>query len=312
MRSHNINVDRILNAATRLTRQDECTKIALLSSRKRGPLYTIKPSSGWGGIDPGELWAFRDLLLSLAWRDIKVRYRQTYLGAIWVLLQPLIGAAVFLVVFHQVARLSSPAGIPYFIVSYCSLMGWNLFSTVLTKSSNSLVSNSHLISKIYFPRIYLPLSAVLSSCIDFFLSLALLFLIMSFCGVPLTPQLIALPIWFFLTVLLATGIGLQAGALMVSYRDVQHILPVALQLLFYASPVGFTLADALTRVPARWSLFFCLNPLSALLEGFRLSVLGVGQLPTSLILYSFIFCFATFITGLISFRHLERKFADVI
>ena len=288
------------------------TNIALLSSRKREPLFTIKPSSGWSFVDPGELWAFLDLLLSLAWRDIKVRYRQTYLGAVWVLLQPLMGATVFSIVFQQVAKLSAPNGIPYFVVSYCSIMGWNLFSTVLTKSSNSLVSNSHLISKIYFPRVYLPLSAVLSSCIDFILSLVLLALIMCFCHIPLTAQIFALPFWSCLTILLATGIGLQAGALMVSYRDVQHILPVALQLLFYASPVGFTLADALTRVPARWSLFFCLNPLSALLEGFRLSILGVGQLSEVLVIYSALFCLSVFITGLISFRHLERKFADVI
>lgn len=288
------------------------TNIALLSSRKREPLIVIKPSSGWSFVDPGELWAFRDLLLSLAWRDIKVRYRQTYLGAVWVLLQPLMGAAVFSLVFHQVARLSAPAGIPYFIVSYCSLMGWNLFSTVLTKSSNSLVSNSHLISKIYFPRVYLPLSAVLSSCIDFVLSFTLLLLIMALCHVPLTAEILSLPVWSLLTVLFATGIGLQAGALMVSYRDVQHILPVALQILFYASPVGFTLADALTRVPQRLSLFFCLNPLSTLLEGFRYSVLGVGHLSQALIAYSAIFCVTTFVAGLISFRHLERKFADVI
>jgi lipopolysaccharide transport system permease protein len=288
------------------------SKLTALPPLKRVPVYVIEPSDKWRVLDLQELWNFRDLLISFAWRDIRVRYRQTFLGAIWVVLQPLMGAVVFSIVFHTVAHLPEPIGVPYFFISYTGLLSWSLFSNTLTKSSNSLVNNAHLLSKVYFPRLFLPLSTVLSCALDCAVSLLAVIVAMLATGMMPSPHLILLPIWLLLLVLLATGIGLHVGALMVPYRDVQHILPVFMQLLLYASPVGYSLSQALAQVPYEWHLFFYANPLSCLIEACRWSLLGHGHLPGIPLLYSALFALVFFLTGLVSFRSLERKFADVI
>src|SRR5687767_10009520 len=182
------------------------------------PLVRIRPEARWSALDLRELWGFRDLLLAMAMRDVKLRYRQTALGVTWVLLQPLLAAAIFALVFGRVAKLPSD-GLPYFLFAYGGLLAWNAFNSTISKVSLSLVGNSHLVSKIYFPRLILPLSTVLSTLLDFAVGLALLVVLMVVYRVAPTPAMLLLPVWFVLVVIMAVGMGLVAAALTVSYRD---------------------------------------------------------------------------------------------
>ena len=269
---------------------------------------TLRPPSGWQAVNLPELWQARDLLLSLAARDVKLRYRQTALGILWVVLQPLIAAGIFTFVFGKVAKLPPPDGVPYLVFSFAGLLAWNAFSSTLTKSSACLVGNAQLVSKVYFPRLVLPLSTVVSVLLDFAVSLVVMALLMVIFRVPPHPSLLLLPVWLGLIVLLALGVGLYGAALMVSYRDVQYVLPVATQFLLYASPVGY----ALSAVPARWQTLFALNPLTGLLEGFRWSLLGVGHLHSGMTLYAALVSVTVFLAGATAFKAMERRFADVI
>lgn len=273
------------------------------------PLFTIRPRSGWAALDVAEAWQFRDLLFSLAGRDVRLRYKQTALGVTWVILQPLLAAGIFAFVFGKVARLSTGT-VPYFLFSYVGLLAWNVFNSTLNKSSMCLIGNSQLISKVYFPRVILPLSTVPSALIDFGVALALLFVLMPLYGVAPGPQMILLPVWLLLILLLAVGSGLIASALTVTYRDVQYILPVATQFLLYASPIAYSVE----QVPIRLRAFYFLNPLSGLLEAFRWSLLGGGggHLYWGYLAYSAAFCIVLFLLGLLTFKNMERKFADVI
>ena len=271
------------------------------------PYLLIEPPRGWAALNVRELWQFRDLLTTLAARDVKLRYRQTALGAVWVILQPLLAAGIFAVVFGKVAKLPSD-GVPYFLFAYAGLLGWNAFNNTLTKVSGCLIQNSSLVSKVFFPRLLLPLSTVFSTLVDFGVALAMMAVLMALYGVAPGLGLLLLPFWLLLTLLLAIGIGLYAAALMVSYRDVQYILPVVTQFLLYASPVAY----ALSTVPGKLRLLFFLNPLSGLLEGFRWSLLGRGTLDARSVGYSALVSLAAFVGGAFAFKRMERKFADVI
>ncbi|MBV9471211.1 MAG: ABC transporter permease, partial [Abitibacteriaceae bacterium] len=204
----------------------------------RKPYKTIEPRSGLQAINLRQLWRFRDLLLTLAERDIKLRYRQTALGIIWVILQPLIAAGIFSFVFGGLAKMPS-GGIPYFVFSYAGLLGWNVFSNTLTKCSTVLIQNSQLISKVFFPRLVLPLSTVFSTLIDFGVALGMMVVLMVLYRVAPSAGLILLPVWLILISLLALGVGLYAAALTVSYRDIQYIIPVVIQFLLFGSPVAY-------------------------------------------------------------------------
>lgn len=280
-----------------------------LNTAPEQPVLKIRPSSGWAALNIAEAWNFRDLLFSLAGRDVKLRYKQTALGAAWVILQPLMAAGIFSFVFGKVAKLSS-GPIPYFLFSYAGLLAWNLFSNTLSKSSTCLVGNAQLISKVYFPRVILPFSTVPSSLIDFAVALAMLAVLMPAWGVAPGLGTLLLPLWLFLILLLAVGLGLITSALTVSYRDVQYILPVVLQFLLYASPIAYAVA----QVPEKLRPFYFLNPLSSLLEAFRWSLLGPqgGSLNWPNLAYSTTVCLAVFVLGMFSFKKMERRFADVI
>lgn len=254
-----------------------------------------------------ELWEFRDLLIVLAARDVKLRYRQTALGVAWVVFQPMLAAGIFTVVFGAVAKLPSN-GIPYFIFSYAGLVGWNAFSSTLTKASSSILGNSQLVSKVYFPRIILPLSTVFSTLIDFVVAVVLMAILVAVYQVGWHAALILLPIWLVLVIVLALGFGLFAGALAVNYRDVQYILPVLVPFLMYASPVAY----AIWVVPERFRALYWLNPLTALLEAFRWSLLGQGDLQPRFVAYSAVVSVGVFLLGLAFFESRERRFADVI
>ena len=271
------------------------------------PYKIIKPKAGWQALNIAELWNSRDLLLILAMRDIRLRYKQTSLGIAWVILQPLISAGIFSFVFGKVAKLPTD-GVPPFVFAYTGLLAWNLFANTLTKVSGSLIGNANLVSKVYFPRLVLPLSTVFSSLLDFAVALAMLAVILAINHVVPGAGLLLLPLWMALLLLLATGIGLCAASLMVSYRDVAYILPVATQFLLYASPVAY----AVSAVPSRLRATYLMNPISSLLEAFRWSLLNRGGIHPGIVGYAAAVSVAAFIFGAFAFRRMERKFADVI
>ena len=281
--------------------------MAVQSSSAFKPQLTIRPTSGWQAINFRELWEYRDLLLTLASRDVKIRYKQTALGVAWVVLQPLISAAIFAFVFGRVAKLPSD-GVPYFLFSYVGLQAWSVFSNTLTKANTSLVGNAHLVSKVYFPRLILPLSTVPSTLLDF--GIAMVMLVVLMLGYHVMPgwALLTMPIWLLLITMLALGAGLFSASLAVSYRDINYILPVATQFLMYASPVAY----GVSAVPEKLRLLYFLNPLSGLLEAFRWSVIGRGIVNPGVLAYSTCFAIATFVIGLYAFRRMEDRFADVI
>lgn len=270
------------------------------------PLLTIRASSRWA-LNLREVWRFRDLLVALAWRDVKLRYRQTALGVAWVVLQPLMAAGIFSFVFGKVANLSSE-GVPYFLFSFAGLLAWNVFSGVTSKAGVCLVGNSQLVSKVYFPRMILPLSAVLSCLLDVCIALSVLVVLMAAWGVPPGRGLLLLPVWSLMIVMTATGAALFVSALTVSYRDVQYVLPVFLQCLLYASPVAY----GLSAVPAPYRTLYALNPLVGPLEGFRWSLLGTGQLDFAHLAYAGAFSLAALTVGILGFSHMQKRFADVI
>lgn len=302
---------------------DESSAVASARTEHREsepePHLIIRPSRGWQALDLRQVWQFRDLLATLAQRDVKLRYRQTALGAVWVILQPLIAAGIFSFVFGAVAGLPS-GGVPYIVFSYAGLLCWNLFSSTLSKSSNVLVANTQLVSKVYFPRLVLPLSTVYSSLIDFGVAAAMMAVLMLIYGVVPGWGLLLLPLWMLLTLVLSVGCGLFLSALMVSYRDVQYIVPVAMNFLLYASPVAYSVATALGRLSGKvspeavvWAnRAFLANPMAGLLEAFRWSLLGGAAPIWGAVIYSAFCSVALFVAGAFAFKRMEKRFADVI
>ena len=278
------------------------------------PLQTIRPSTGWAALNLREIWQFRDLLLTLAGRDVKLRYRQTALGVVWVVLQPLIAAGIFSFVFGKVAGLKSPGLIPYFVFSYAGLLGWQAFSSTLSKASSCLVGNSQLVSKVFFPRLVLPISTVFSTLIDFGVALVMMFVLMLLYHVVPTLAILTLPIWMLLILLMAMGIGMLAAAMMVTYRDVQYVLPVVTSFLQYGSPVAYSVVMVMQKLPPQYHGLYMLNPLASLLEGLRWSLLGISAPAPewNWALYSAVCALGVFVWGAFGFKKMERKFADVI
>ena len=254
-----------------------------------------------------ETWQARDLLYTFADRDLRLRYRQTALGVVWVVLQPLIAAGIFTFVFSKVAHLSSE-GKPYMLFSFAALSGWNLFSGILTRASGCLVGNANLVSRVFFPRLILPLSVVPAACVDFAVSLGMFAVLLAVYGVAPSFALITLPFWMALFTAGAIGVGLVAASLTVRYRDVQFVLPVATQLLLYASPVAY----AASSVPEKWRTLYFLNPLVAAIEGLRWSLLGTQAPSLGAVAYSTAVAAAAVLAGIVVFRRMERGFADVI
>ena len=279
----------------------------------RLPLRSIRPPSGVASLDLPELWAYRDLLTTLAFRDIMLRYRQTILGVGWVLVQPLVGAGLLTFVFGSIAGLAKESGNNYFLLTFAGQLLYIAYAGTLSKVSLSLIGNVGLVSKVYFPRLILPLSTIASSLLDFSVGFCLLVPLLLFLhGLPGLP-LLALPIWIIFALLLSLGWGLIAAALMVAYRDVQHILPVLMQFLNFGSPVGWSLE----RVSQKWLPFYLLvNPLAVFIEGFRWSLFAKEgssfPVPIGYVIYAILVSVGIFFAGTIVFRHRERQFADVI
>jgi lipopolysaccharide transport system permease protein len=248
-----------------------------------------------------------DLLVNLAARDVKVRYKQTALGVLWVVLQPLLAALIFSFVFGMVARLPSE-GRPYLLFAFAGLLAWNLFSNTVMRSSIALLANASMVTKVYFPREVLPISATFSAVLDFAVALAVMALMLVWYQVWPGGGVVLIPVWMAVLVVMALGIGLMAGALMVRFRDVQHMIPTLLTLGLYASPVAWSVS----AVPARYRVVHLLNPLSGLLEAFRWSLLGEGMVSAASLAYSAVTAALTFWVGARVFRRMERSFADVL
>lgn len=266
----------------------------------------LKPSTGFS-LDLEELWNFRDLLIFLAWRDITVRYKQTLLGAAWAVLQPVMTMIVFSIIFGQLASIPSD-GIPYPIFSFSALLPWQLFANGLNQSSNSLVGNANLLSKVYFPRIIIPLASLLPPVVDFLLAAIVLILMMIYFSIGLSIKILLLPVTILIVMFFAMGLGLWLSALNVQYRDIRFIVPFLSQFLMYLSPVVYPAS----LVPESWRVFYALNPMAGAIEGFRWALLGTEVDILPLILTSCVVTFVVLMSGIYYFRRIEKVFADVV
>lgn len=255
-----------------------------------------------------DLWQYRELFYFLAWRDLLVRYKQTVVGVAWAVVRPILTMAILTVVFGRLAKMPSP-GVPYPLLVFCGMLPWQFFATALSESGNSLVNNSNLISKVYFPRLVVPASSVIASLVDFFISAALLTLLMIWYRFLPAPQVVLLPVFVGLAFAAAFGVGLWVSALMVKYRDFRHILPFVTQLGFFISPVGLTSSV----VPPEWRLLYSLNPMVGVIDGFRWAILGGShELNYPSLAVSCAVIAVLLVTGISYFRKTERSFADVI
>lgn len=268
----------------------------------------IHSSRGFAGFNLRELWDFRGLLAALAIRDIKLRYRQTALGVAWVVLQPLLASGILAFVFGTVAGITKPGRTSVFVFVLGGFIGWSLFSATFVRSGNSLIQHSALISKVFFPRFILPASSIFSALVDTSVALTLFVLLSMIRGHSFSWEIVTLPVWLTFLLIFAFGLGLISAALSVRFRDVQHITPVLLQLLFYATPVAYQTE----AVPERWRGLFLINPLSPLFEGLRWSLLREGHFRGSEVAYALLVSALVLVLGLALFRHAEREFADVI
>ncbi|MDQ3705923.1 MAG: ABC transporter permease [Chloroflexota bacterium] len=267
----------------------------------------LKPSRGWTSLNLRELWEYRELLYFLVWRDIKVRYKQTLLGAAWAIIQPFLTMVVFSLFFGNLARVPSD-GVPYPLFAYVGLVPWVFFANGLTLSSNSLVGSAHLITKVYFPRLAIPISTVLSGIVDFVLAFIVLLGMMVFFGVFPTWNIIFLPVFLLLALTTSLGVGLWLSALNVQFRDVRYIVPFLTQFWLFATPIAYP--GSLLSEP--WRTLYALNPMVGVVEGFRWALLGTNTGPGLMILVSSLAACALLVSGALYFRRMERTFADVV
>ncbi|HEY4077867.1 MAG TPA: ABC transporter permease [Rhizomicrobium sp.] len=273
-----------------------------------GPdVVIIQPRKGWLALDLPLLWRFRDLLMAFGWRDVRLRYRQTFLGVSWVILQPLLGAAIFAIVFGVIAKMPTQ-GVPYLVVSYSGLLGWTLFSTGLSRASTCLVVSAELIRKVYFPRLLMPLGIVPCLLLDFAIGGVFMIGLLIYYHIVPGWGLLLFPVCTLILLCMAMGLGVIAASLAVKYRDIQYIVPLFVQLMMYASPVGYSAA----AVPSYIKPYYDLNPLVAPIEIMRWSLTGVGQFNLGSLIYSIVVTIIAMLLGLVVFRNTERKFADVI
>jgi lipopolysaccharide transport system permease protein len=269
----------------------------------------LRPSKGLISLNFGELWRFRELLGLLAWRDILIRYKQTYLGIAWAVLQPLLTMVVLTVVFSKFAKFDSQ-GAPYALMTLCGLVPWLFFANALGESSNSLVASARIISKVFFPRLIIPISAVLSGMLDAIIATAIMLIMMPFYGIPFRPHLLLLPLFFGMAVLAAFAVGVWFSALNVKYRDVRYVVPFIVRIGTYIAPVGF-LWRAL--VPEKYWMLYSMNPVVGAIDGFRWCVLGDQFVPWwPGVFASLGLTLVVAFTGLVYFRQVEKSFADIV
>jgi lipopolysaccharide transport system permease protein len=271
------------------------------------PVIRIEPSRGWVSLRLHELWEFRELLYFLAWRDVKVRYKQTALGVAWAIIQPFFTMVIFSIFFGKLGRIPSD-GIPYPIFSFAALVPWTFFAHGLNQSSNSLVSGAQLIKKVYFPRLVVPVAAVLSGVVDFILAFIVLLGMMLYYGLVPTANVVWLPAFLLLALITSVGVGLWLSTLNVEYRDVRHSVPFITQFWLFATPIAYP--SSLLSEP--WRTLYGLNPMAGVVEGFRWALLGTDTQPGAMIFVSSLMALAILIAGAFYFRRMEKTFADVV
>lgn len=278
------------------------------TSAPRIGITRLAASRGWASFNLGELWRFRELVYFLIWRDVKVRYKQTLLGAAWAIIKPFFTMVIFYFVFHQIAQVPTD-GQPAPIFYFAGLLPWVLFQEGVTKAGNSLVAGANLITKVYFPRLAIPLASVVSGLVDFGLSFAVLLAMMAFYHTALSANLLLTPLLVILAVVAALGVGLWFSAMNVAYRDVGHITPFLVQAWLYASPVAYS---ALQITDPGLRFVYGLNPMVGIVQGFRWSILGGAEFPAVLVAESIVVSLILLVSGGLYFRRMERTFADVV
>ena len=276
--------------------------------KEEEPLLIIKPSGGWISLKLNELWQFRELLFFLTWRDIKVRYKQTVIGAASAIIQPFMTMVVFSLFFGGLAKIPSD-GIPYPIFSFAALVPWTFFATGLGSSSNSLIGSSNLITKIYFPRLVIPISSVMSGVVDFVLAFVMLCLMMLFFGIVPNINVLWLPLLLLLAFTTSLGVGLWLSAMNVQFRDIRYVVPFFIQFWMFATPIVYP-SNLIQNETLR--TLYGLNPMVGVVEGFRWALLGTNTAPGSIIIVSWLVAFSLLVSGMFYFRRMERTFADVV
>jgi len=271
------------------------------------PVTFIRPTRPWMAIDLHELWEYRDLLYFLIWRNLKVRYKQTVLGAAWAVIQPFFTMVVFSIFFGELAGISSE-GVPYPVFAFSALVPWIYFANAVTQASNSLIEHESVITKVYFPRLVAPIAAVLTGVVDFAIAFAVLVVMMLFYGIVPTSRIWVLPFFVLLGMATSLGIGLWLSTLNVQYRDVRHAVPFLLQFWLFATPIAYSSR----LVPEAWRGLYGLNPMASVVEGFRWVLLGQGNLSTPLLVASVFMAGILLISGLYYFHRNEQTFADIL
>lgn len=271
------------------------------------PAVLIRPPQGWVALELKDLWEHREIFYFLIWRDIKIRYKQTILGVAWAVLQPFFTMIVFSVIFGWLARMPSD-GVPYPIFAFTALLPWQLFVRSLTASSTSIVANESLITKVYFPRLVIPLSATASGVFDFAIASVVLLGMMAYYHIVPTSAVWMLPLFVLLAIATAFGVGLWLSALNVQYRDVGHALPFLTQMWLFATPIVYPSS----LIPEQWLALYGLNPMSSVVEGFRWALLGTGSKPGPMLMASALMAFVVLVSGLYYFRRMEQTFADAV
>lgn len=271
------------------------------------PHLRIRPSRGWTALHLADVWEYRELLYFLVWRDVKVRYKQTALGVGWVLLQPLATTIVFTLIFGNLAQMPSD-NLPYAVFALAGLVPWNYFAGAIGRGGASLVGSSHLISKVYFPRLIIPLASVSAGLVDLVIVFGLLVVLMAVYGYFPTLSWLLLPLFLLLAIATALGVSLWLSALNVQYRDIGYLIPFIVQLWFFATPVVYPQS----MIPAPWNVLYALNPMAGVVEGFRWALFGKGSAPGPLIFVSAAMVVALLVSGLFVFKRMERTFADVV
>jgi lipopolysaccharide transport system permease protein len=271
------------------------------------PTVLIQPSRGLFNLGLTAVWEFRELLYFLVWRDVKVRYKQTIIGGAWAILQPLLTMAIFTVIFGHFAKMPSD-GLPYSIFTFTALLPWNYFSQAISRSASSLVGDSNLVRKVYFPRLLIPLAAVTAPLIDFLVSFLVLLVMMVWFGIALRWTVLAFPFFLLLAVMTALAVGLWLSPLNVRYRDIGHTIPFLTQFWLFASPVAYPLS----LVPEKWRLLYGLNPMTGVIEGFRWALLGKEAPAFGVIAVSAVMVLVLLASGIVFFKRTERTLADVV
>ncbi len=268
----------------------------------------IRPEKGWSSLNLRDLWRYRELIYFMTWRDLKVRYKQTLLGAGWAILRPVLTMVVFSIFFGELAKVPSD-GIPYPIFTFTALLPWELFVSALSQASRSLVQNTHMVTKVYFPRLILPISSILAGLVDFLVAFLVLIGMMIYYKITPTVNVWTLPLFLLLALITALGVGFWLSAMNVLYRDVNYVTPFLTQFWLFITPIAYPVSI----IPEKWRLLYALNPMSGVVDGFRWALLGNTQsAPGPMLILSSIIAVVLLISGMYYFRRMERQFADMV